>query len=381
MEWIEGDPLGVWLDKNYNKPDSLRKARLQFREIAAFLENNRIGHGDIQNGNIMMSNQDVKLIDYDGMYVPGLPLGVGTEIGHKHFQHPHRTTKDYGPSMDRFSFIVLDLSLQALLDDSSLHRRFREGGEAIIFRANDFADTQNSEVFRLLTCRSTLSKAAAQLEAICNSSIKNVPSLEEYLSGSNIPVVSQWVAGDRSAAELARSRKYIAAFPVVDARDYAVSAQHVGDRIELIGKIVEVKDGVGKYGRGKSRKYVFVNFGPWRGNIVKLSFWSEAMDRISEQPSNTWVGRWVSVTGLLDPPYRSRRWGYSHLSISVYDDGQINLIDTGTVQVRKRSIDDAEAKPSKYCRCRSHRRSEASRRNHHNGRADAANRRGDVAEF
>jgi serine/threonine protein kinase len=88
MEWIEGDPLGVWLDKNYNNPDSLRKARLQFREMAAFLENNGIGHGDIQNGNVMMSNQDIKLIDYDGMYVPGLPLGVGTEIGHKHFQAP-----------------------------------------------------------------------------------------------------------------------------------------------------------------------------------------------------------------------------------------------------------------------------------------------------
>jgi hypothetical protein len=66
------------------------------------------------------------------MYVPGLPLGVGSDIGHKHFQHPQRTTRHYGPAMDRFSFIVIDLSLMALIEDCSLHQRFREGGEAII---------------------------------------------------------------------------------------------------------------------------------------------------------------------------------------------------------------------------------------------------------
>ena len=75
------------------------------------------------------------------------------------------------------------------------------------------------------------------------------------------------------------------------------------------------------------RRYIFVNFGDWRGDIVKLTFWADALERISEQPSKSWVGRWVSVTGLLDPPYKNARWGYSHLSISIHDGGQVNVID------------------------------------------------------
>ena len=246
MEWIEGDPLGVWLDKNHANPNALQSARQQFQEIASYLEKNGLAHGDIQNGNIIMSNRGIKLIDYDGMYVPGLPLGGGTEIGHKHFQHPQRTTKDYGPTMDRFSFIVLDLSLQALTEDSTLHRRFREGGEAIIFKANDFADPHNSEVFRLLASSSTLAKSTVDLIGICNSNINNVPRLEEFLKGVHIPCVGLNGLRYGNPAENNERRRYISAFPVVDAKQYEVALKHVGDRVELVGRISEVKTGVGR---------------------------------------------------------------------------------------------------------------------------------------
>ena len=50
-------------------------------------------------------------------YVPSLPVGQGAELGHKHFQHPKRSAADFGPEMDRFSFIVIDLSLRAIAHD------------------------------------------------------------------------------------------------------------------------------------------------------------------------------------------------------------------------------------------------------------------------
>jgi tRNA A-37 threonylcarbamoyl transferase component Bud32 len=56
MEWIEGDPLGIWLDKHYANPNVLQGVRRQFQEVAAYLEKNDLGHGDMQNGNIIVSN-------------------------------------------------------------------------------------------------------------------------------------------------------------------------------------------------------------------------------------------------------------------------------------------------------------------------------------
>jgi serine/threonine protein kinase len=327
MDWIEGDPLGVWLDKHSTNRDALIKARAHFREMAEFLEENNIAHGDIQNGNVIMTPYGVKLIDYDGMYVPGLPVGKGSEEGHKHFQHPQRTTRDYGPLMDRFSFIVIDLSLSALVEDSTLHRRFGAGGEGIVFKANDFAAPRNSDVFRVLASNASLAKSIAHFRAICESEINDVPSLQEFIQGLHIPIPSSMGVSRSLHLQAGAGLKYISAFPVVDAKLYTIAALYIGKRIELIGKIVEVREGRGKYGRGKNRRYIFVNFGDWRGDIVKLTFWENALERITEQPSKSWAGRWVSVTGLLDPPYKNARWGYSHLSISIHDGGQINVID------------------------------------------------------
>jgi hypothetical protein len=114
MDWIDGDPLGIWLDKNVGNAAKLQKLRSDFRSLASFLERQNIAHGDIQNGNVMLAAGAVKLIDYDGMFVDGLPQGKGSETGHKHFRHPDRAATDFGPKMDRFSFIALDLVCRRL---------------------------------------------------------------------------------------------------------------------------------------------------------------------------------------------------------------------------------------------------------------------------
>jgi hypothetical protein len=150
MAWVDGDPLGIWLDKHGGNTKLVEKARAGFASLASFLHQHGIAHGDIQNGNVMMAPTGITLIDYDGMYVPGMSLGNGSETGHKHFQHPSREAVHFGPDMDRFSFIAVDLSLMALIEDPALYGRFREGGETIIFRANDFVAPQNSEILQIL---------------------------------------------------------------------------------------------------------------------------------------------------------------------------------------------------------------------------------------
>ena len=342
MEWVEGDTLGVWLDKHFNDPRALEKARTDFAAIARLLEREGIAHGDIQNGNVMVTNGDIKLIDYDGMFVPGMRPGNGTETGHKHFQHPGRRVSSFGPGMDRFSFIALDLSLQAVIADKALYPKFREGGETIIFKANDFADPQNSETFRRLLAVPRLKEQVRTFAAICAAPLAAVPTLDDFLAGRNIPQTKAPIKISPSAAAKPRPAAYIPAYPVVDALNFSAALQRVGDRVELIGRIVEIKPGARKRGKGPARRYVFINFGSWRGNIVNISIWSEGLAKLKEQPSNAWVGRWVSVTGLVDVPYESKRHGYKHLSITVHEDGQIQQLDEAEAGFRLASI----ARPS-----------------------------------
>src|SRR5258708_2741450 len=187
MDWVEGDTLGVWLDKHFENPRALEKARTSFAAIAGFFEREGIAHGDIQNGNVMVTNGDIKLIDYDGMFVPGMRRGNGSETGHKHFQHRDRRVASFGPGMDRFSFIALDLSLKAVSVDKSLYPKVRDGGETIIFKANDFADTQSSEIFRRLLAMPKLKDQVCNFAAICEAPLVNVPTLDDFLAGLNLP--------------------------------------------------------------------------------------------------------------------------------------------------------------------------------------------------
>ena len=71
--------------------------------------------------------------------------------------------------------------------------------------------------------------------------------------------------------------------------------------------------------------YVFINFGPWNGESVKTTIWSEALGNMSSRPSDSWVGNWISVTGLIDPPYDGRHYGrpYRNVGIAVVSDNQI----------------------------------------------------------
>src|SRR6266699_813787 len=283
MDWVEGDTLGIWLDKNFNNPPALEKARTDFVAIARFLEREGIAHGDIQNGNVMVADGEIKLIDYDGMFVPGMHPGNGSETGHRHFQHPGRRVSNFGPGMDRFSFIALDLSLRALVDDKSLYPKFREGGETIIFKANDFADPQNSEIFRRLLAMPKLKGQARSFAAICEAPLAAVPTLDEFLSGRNIPAAKAPINATLASATKPAAA-YIPAYPVVDALNFSAALQRVGDRVELIGRIVEIKPGSRKQGKGRSKRYVFINFGSWRGNIVKISIWSDGLAKLKEQP-------------------------------------------------------------------------------------------------
>lgn len=324
MDWAEGQTLGVYLDRTSSNATALNKLRQNFSTLAAYLESQGIGHGDIQNENVIVDSGAVKLIDYDGMFVAGLPEGRGTEIGHKHFQHPLRDTKLFGPKMDRFSFIVIDVSLEAMQANASLHARFREGGNAIIFNANDFASPSTSEVFGLLKAMPSLRSSAEKLAAICQAPASSIPTLDDFRAGRNIPAVIPPTTKAQTAAP-AIPVHYIGAFPVFDGEDFNAVLRQVGNKVELVGQIVSVMEGIGKRGRGKGLPYVFINFGPWNKESVKVTIWSEGLGNIRNRPNKSWAGKWISVTGLIEPPYNGQHYGrpYKNVGITVVSGDQI----------------------------------------------------------
>ena len=326
MRWVEGLTLGDYIAKTATNSKKMVSLRDQFRTLNDFLGRNNIAHGDIQDLNVIVSNDRLALIDYDGMYVDGLPIGSGNEIGHKDFQHPKRTVKDFGPYMDRFSFILLDLTLSSIIERPALLSKYKSGGEALLFKANDFNDPENSPLFAELMAIPILASPVANFRSICQASVDKIPVLQDFLAGRSIPSVSS--PPKIHSFSSSKDVRYISSYDVLDASDYHAVAVAVGQKVELIGKVVKVKRGVGTTGRRRGKPYVFINFGNWQHECVKLTIWSEGLSNFSSMPSDSLVGQWVSVVGLIDPPYDGSFRGrpYRNVGITIERESQIEKI-------------------------------------------------------
>jgi hypothetical protein len=161
----------------------------RFREMTRTLSVLGVAHGDLQHGNILVTNGELRLIDYDGIFLPALTGMEASEFGHKNFQHPDRHNASFDGRLDRFSSIVIYTALVAVSADHSLWDRFNND-ENLLFRAPDFTSNGSSELFRILLASSATSKLAEGLVAACQSRIEQVPTLEQVISGV-VPIVTR----------------------------------------------------------------------------------------------------------------------------------------------------------------------------------------------
>jgi hypothetical protein len=73
MEWIEATGLIPFIEKHLWEPEVIADLATKFLEMVRDLSRLNIAHGDLQHGNLLVtSSGELKLIDYDGMFVPGL---------------------------------------------------------------------------------------------------------------------------------------------------------------------------------------------------------------------------------------------------------------------------------------------------------------------
>ena len=144
MEWIEACQLNTFVEENLSSPRVLAKLCEHWDKLVADLRSANIAHGDLQHGNVLVrSNGDIRLIDYDGMWVPALEGQGSNEVGHPDFQNPRRTQRDFHLDIDEFSATVIQIAITALRRDKSLWEKYNNG-DNLLFRRRDFLDTQNS---------------------------------------------------------------------------------------------------------------------------------------------------------------------------------------------------------------------------------------------
>jgi hypothetical protein len=156
MQWVEGLTLNDFVRQYADKPAMLDALLRIWVRMAERLREARIAHGDLQHGNLLLIPKDasslsVRLIDYDGMFVPALAGRRSGEVGHPNYQHPRRLREaTYGPEVDRFPFLLVATALACLKSGGRVLWEKYDTGDNLLFREEDLQAPTRSALFHEL---------------------------------------------------------------------------------------------------------------------------------------------------------------------------------------------------------------------------------------
>ncbi|MFJ8844644.1 hypothetical protein ACIRFF_17270 [Streptomyces cyaneofuscatus] len=185
MEWIEAVTLSSWLDDNHADRFAVDRLADRFAALTRDLSQHEIAHGDLQHGNLLVAGDDtLRLVDYDGMYVPDLAGLGGTERGHRNYQSPLRGNDDFGVELDRFSAWVIFMSLKAIAADPTLWNRLHQpSGEFLLLTEEDFSSPGGSTGLQTLLTHpdQVVSGLADRVRSLAFQPLELLPPLSDAI--------------------------------------------------------------------------------------------------------------------------------------------------------------------------------------------------------
>ncbi len=218
MEWVEGKTLGVWFREAVERQDSpaIKQMAHEWIKLVCELRSHQIAHCDLQHGNVMVRDNRLVLVDYDGMFVPTMDTGndkdrVAWENGLPAYQHPGRIGQLLSPAIDDFSAWLILISLRAVADDLPLWHRMigQSEEESLLFTERDIKAPGRSPLWPELIHNAKdrmVREWSAALRKSLDRPFDEVPPFDIDIFGPLREVIQ---GGDwRQIYELANSRKY-----------------------------------------------------------------------------------------------------------------------------------------------------------------------------
>ena len=154
MRWVEGFTLNEFLRDRAGQPAVVDQLARLWLKLCGELREAGMAHGDLQHGNVLLvpgstaTMLGLRLIDYDGMWVPALDGRPPGEVGHPNYQHPQRLANGgYSAEIDRFSHLVIYTAFRALAVGGQPLWDRHDNGENLLFRAADLRAPGKSKLF------------------------------------------------------------------------------------------------------------------------------------------------------------------------------------------------------------------------------------------
>jgi tetratricopeptide (TPR) repeat protein len=195
MQWVEGFTLNEFLRDRAGQVALLEQLCQLWLRLGNDMREDRVGHGDLQHGNVLLvpgssaTSMLLRLVDYDGMWVPALADLPPGEVGHANYQHPQRPAEGaYDDQIDRFAQLAIYTALRCLMVGGKALWTEYDNGENLLFREADFKLPGNSRLFPKLLALPDAATAtlAGHLLLASQSPLGQVPLVNDLLDGATV---------------------------------------------------------------------------------------------------------------------------------------------------------------------------------------------------
>lgn len=210
MQWVDGYPINAFVRENLNRSTILENMLSLWVRLCRRLRETGMAHCDIQHGNVLLvpaegrgNSLGLKLVDYDGMFVPALANQPSGEAGHPSFQHPERVvTGAYSADLDRFPHLVVATALRGLLVGGRALWDKYDTGDNLLFTEKDFKNPGQSKLFKELweTGDPFTVGLVGHLALACTKPLPQTPWLDQLMPGGQPPILTP--SQERQAAAI-----------------------------------------------------------------------------------------------------------------------------------------------------------------------------------
>ncbi|MCE9651852.1 MAG: hypothetical protein K8Q89_02160 [Nitrosarchaeum sp.] len=177
MDWVDGDTLENFM-KTCKDKNEIKIIKDKFKKVNDEMELYGIAHGDLHPKNIIINKtNEIKLVDYDCMYIRDFMGESMPEFGDPDCQHPNRAAFKYDDNIDRFSALVIYLALMVLEEDPTF---FNIIDRDFIFSREDYENPYGSDTFKKLKMFSSDVKYI--LEILISYCVEEIPKPETLSS-------------------------------------------------------------------------------------------------------------------------------------------------------------------------------------------------------
>ncbi len=200
MQWVEGFPLNQFVQQNLHRANTLEGMLTLWVRLCRRLRETGMAHCDLQHGNVLLvpaegknTTLGLKLVDYDGMFVPALAGRPTGELGHAAYQHPERTTTNvFSADLDRFPHLVVATALRGLLiGGQDLWKKY-DNGDNLLFREKDLRQPNQSQLMRDLwnTGDPFTVGLVGHLVLAAQKPLAQTPWLDQLMPGGQPPILT-----------------------------------------------------------------------------------------------------------------------------------------------------------------------------------------------